>query len=118
MSRDLSSTLLQSKASDRLYTTGEAAEVLGVSVPTIRMCEREGLIIPDREHSRHRRFSAGGLERIRCLLALIPCWSIRNYPEDERKTEVHFTAARRHAGWNPRNLESARMQKSSFVLSI
>ncbi|MCZ6776906.1 MAG: MerR family DNA-binding transcriptional regulator [Ignavibacteria bacterium] len=85
MSRDLSTTLLQSKASDSLYTIGEAADVLGVSVPTIRMYEREGLIIPYRKRSRHRRFSAGGLERIRCLLALIPCWSIRNCPEDERK---------------------------------
>ena len=102
MSRDLSTTLLQSTASDRLYTIGEAADLLGVSVPTIRMYEREGLIIPYRKRSRHRRFSTGDLERIRCLrgminserisisgirrlLALIPCWSIRNCPEDERK---------------------------------
>jgi len=89
-------------ASDRLYTIGEAADLLGLSVPTIRMYEREGLVIPYRRRSRHRRFSTGDLERIHCLrrminnnevsiagirrlLALIPCWSIRNCPEDERK---------------------------------
>lgn len=102
MSQESSTTILQSTASDRLYTISEAADLLGVSVPTIRMYEREGLIIPHRRRSRHRRFSTGDLERIRCLrrmintnevsiagirrlLALIPCWSIRNCPEEERK---------------------------------
>lgn len=84
------------------YTIGEAADILGVSISTIRMYEREGLIIPLRKSSRHRRFSATDIERIRCLrkminqekvsiagirriLALIPCWKIKNCPENARK---------------------------------
>ncbi|MBM2846426.1 MAG: MerR family transcriptional regulator [Bacteroidetes bacterium] len=85
------------------YSIGEAADILGVSIPTIRMYEREGLIIPNRRRSKHRRFSEGDLERIRCmramintekvsiagirrLLALIPCWSIRGCPPEARGT--------------------------------
>jgi MerR family transcriptional regulator, heat shock protein HspR len=86
-----------------LYTIGEAADVLGVSVPTIRMYEREGLIIPYRKRSKHRRFSQVDIERIRCireminadkvsiagirrLLSLIPCWKIKNCPDEARTT--------------------------------
>lgn len=84
-----------------LYTIGEAADVLGISIPTIRMYEREGLIIPVRKHSKHRRFSQKDIERIRCLreminhekvsiagirrlLSMIPCWKIKNCPESDR----------------------------------
>jgi MerR family transcriptional regulator/heat shock protein HspR len=84
-----------------LYSIGEAADLLGVSVPTLRMYEREGLILPLRKASRHRLFSEADLERIRCLretinekkvsiagikrlLALIPCWKIKNCPPHER----------------------------------
>jgi MerR family transcriptional regulator, heat shock protein HspR len=83
------------------YTIGEAADILEVSIPTIRMYEREGLIIPYRKNSRHRRFSSFDIERVRCmrtminkekvsiagirrLLALVPCWKIKNCPEDAR----------------------------------
>jgi len=85
------------------YSIGEAADILGVSIPTIRMYEREGLILPNRKRSKHRRFSNGDLERIRCirvmintekvsiagirrLLALIPCWSIRHCPPEAHAT--------------------------------
>lgn len=85
-----------------LYTIGEAADVLGVSIPTIRLYEREGLIIPHRRKSKHRRFSESDIERIRCirlminqekvsiagirrLLSLIPCWTIKQCPQEERE---------------------------------
>ncbi|MER3523175.1 MAG: MerR family transcriptional regulator [Ignavibacteria bacterium] len=84
-----------------LYTIGEAADILGIAIPTIRMYEREGSIIPYRKRSKHRRFSQSDIERIRCirgminqekvsiagikrLLSLIPCWTIKNCPPDER----------------------------------
>ncbi len=90
-----------------LYTIGEAADILGVSIPTIRMYEREGLIIPHRKHSKHRRFSQNDVERIRCirtminhdkvsiagirrLLSLIPCWKILNCSPDERESCAAF----------------------------
>lgn len=91
----------QTLSPSTLYTIGEAADILGISIPTIRMYEREGLIIPFRKRSKHRRFLHTDIERIRCLrtmineekvsiagirrlLALIPCWSIKNCPEEVR----------------------------------
>ena len=90
-----------------LYTIGEAADLIGIAIPTIRMYEREGLIIPMRRHSKHRRFSQSDIERIRCirrmineekvsiagiqrLLSLIPCWRIKNCPAEARAKCVAF----------------------------
>ena len=89
--------------SSTLYTIGEAADILGVSIPTIRMYEREGLIIPHRKRSKHRRFSQDDIERIkglrvminrekvsiagiRRMLSLIPCWTIKDCPPEKRAT--------------------------------
>jgi MerR family transcriptional regulator/heat shock protein HspR len=87
---------------ETLYSIGEAADILGVSVPTLRLYEREGLILPIRKSSRHRLYSLTDLERIRCLrrsinedkigiagmrriLALIPCWKIHECPAPDRE---------------------------------
>jgi MerR family transcriptional regulator, heat shock protein HspR len=84
-----------------VYTISTAAELLGVSVHTLRMYEREGLIIPFRKESRQRRYSQNDIERLRCvrtaitrdkisiegikrLLSLIPCWSIVNCSKKDR----------------------------------
>jgi MerR family transcriptional regulator, heat shock protein HspR len=89
-------------------TIGEAADLLGVSVATIRLYEREGLIVPYRRKSRHRRFSLADIERIRCLramitdqkvsiagirmlLAMIPCWKIMNCSDEVRSTCPAFS---------------------------
>jgi MerR family transcriptional regulator, heat shock protein HspR len=94
---------------ETLYSIGEAADVLGISVPTIRMYERQGLIIPMRRSSGHRRYTSGDLERIRRvrrmineekvsiegvrrLLALLPCWRIKGCPEDAQRTCSAYTA--------------------------
>lgn len=87
---------------DSLYSIGEAADLLGVSIPTLRLYEREGLIIPIRKASRHRLYSRSDLERIKCLretinqkkvgiaglrrlLSLIPCWKIHNCTQEDRE---------------------------------
>lgn len=92
-----------------LLTIGEAADFLGVSISTIRMYEREGLIIPQRRDSKHRRFSKFDIERIQCLrkmindekvsiagirhlLSLIPCWRIKNCSTEEREHCPAFTS--------------------------
>jgi DNA-binding transcriptional MerR regulator len=36
---------------DTLFSIGEAADILGISVPTLRLYEREGLIILIRKKS-------------------------------------------------------------------
>jgi len=92
---------MMKKTGQRLYTIGEAADLLGISVPTIRMYEREGLIVPLRKSSGHRLYAESDLQRIRCirhsinvdkvsiagmrqLMSLVPCWQIKNCPEPER----------------------------------
>ena len=86
---------------EHLHTIGEAADILGVSVPTLRLYEREGLVLPHRRGSGHRRYSDIDIERVRCmrgmiqaqkvsiggikhLLSLIPCWKIKSCPEEVR----------------------------------
>jgi MerR family transcriptional regulator/heat shock protein HspR len=76
------------------YTIGEVAEMLGVSVPTLRLYEREGLILPQRRESGHRLYTERDIQRLHCirrsitedkvsiagirrLLSLIPCWVIK-----------------------------------------
>ena len=93
---------------ERLYTIGEAATLLGIAVPTLRLYEREGLIIPIRKSSRHRLYTSTDIERIKCirrtintkkisiagirqLLSLIPCWRIKNCTEADRSTCEAFT---------------------------
>ncbi len=87
----------------RSYSISEAADILCISVPTLRMYEREGLVIPSRRASGHRAYTDAQLERIRCyrqtmahdkvtiahlkhLLSLIPCWEINQCPESSRAT--------------------------------
>lgn len=84
-----------------LYTISTAANLLNISVHTLRMYEREGLIIPYKKESNQRLYSDKDLERMRCLrtaiskekmgiegirrmLSLIPCWGIINCSIKER----------------------------------
>jgi MerR family transcriptional regulator/heat shock protein HspR len=93
-----------------LLSIGEAAAALGVSVPTLRLYEREGLLLPVRRPSGHRLFTEADLERVRCIrdtirrdkvsiagmrrmLALIPCWSVKRCPAAERDACPAFTGA-------------------------
>ena len=80
---------------------GEVARQLRIAVETIRMYEREGLILPDKTTGGQRVFSPEdvqwihcirrlikqeglNLEGIRRLLALLPCWELRPCSEAER----------------------------------
>ena len=90
----LSPDHIPGQSTNTLYQIGEAADVLGISVQTLRYYEAEGLIIPFHRQSKHRRYSVSDLERVRCmrsmindekvsiegikrLLALIPCWRLK-----------------------------------------
>ena len=89
-----------------VYTISTAAALLHVSVPTLRMYEREGLIIPYKKSSKQRRYSQNDIDRLRWIraainhdkisiegikrmMSLIPCWSIMNCSEKDRE---HCTA--------------------------
>ncbi len=75
-----------------IYPIGVVAKKLNVSVHTIRLYEREGLILVRKENGR-RIFSEKDVERLRCIrnmivekglnlqgikriLAFIPCWRL------------------------------------------
>ncbi|MBI5474674.1 MAG: MerR family transcriptional regulator [Ignavibacteriae bacterium] len=90
------------------YTIGEAADLVGTSISTVRMYEREGLIIPLRRDSKHRRFSEADITRIRCMrkminekkvsiagirhmMSLIPCWKIKGCSSDVRQSCPAFS---------------------------
>jgi MerR family transcriptional regulator/heat shock protein HspR len=79
-----------------------AAKLLNISVHTLRMYEREGLIIPFKKSSNQRLYSKADLERIECIrrainteklsikgivriFSLIPCWKIAGCSEEDRK---------------------------------
>ena len=83
-----------------VYTIGTAAELLGVHPRTLRLYEDAGLIRPARKNNR-RFYSAHDLEWISCvrymlheqglnqeglrrLLALIPCWQIKDCSTEAR----------------------------------
>jgi MerR family transcriptional regulator/heat shock protein HspR len=97
------------KSTKPVYTISTAARLLGISIPTLRMYETEGLIIPFKKSSKHRLYSDADLERIRCLrksingnkmglesirrmLAIIPCWAIIECTERDRKNCEAFTS--------------------------
>lgn len=75
------------------YPIREAARLLSISVHTLRMYEREGLILPFQKSTGHRMYSDSDIERLQCIrsaindkkisingiksmFSLIPCWQI------------------------------------------
>jgi len=91
---------------------GDVARELDIAVETIRMYEREGLLIPEKTGSGQRLFNAADVHWISCIrclikdqglnlagirrmLALLPCWALRPCSEDERKNCPAFIGATR-----------------------
>ncbi|MBI3125347.1 MAG: MerR family transcriptional regulator [Ignavibacteriales bacterium] len=85
-----------------IFPIRAAAQLLKISVHTLRMYEREGLIIPFKKESSHRLYSQTDLKRIECIrrainemkisingiktmYSLIPCWEIMGCSEENRK---------------------------------
>ncbi|MCK9210104.1 MAG: MerR family transcriptional regulator [Ignavibacteriaceae bacterium] len=85
------------------YTISTAAKLSGISIHTLRMYEREGLIIPYKKSSNQRLYTDRDLERVKCIrhtinedkiniegirrvVSLIPCWAIVKCNENSRKT--------------------------------
>ena len=91
-----------------IFSISTAAKLLGISIPTLRIYEKEGLIIPFREKSNQRLYSQNDIKRIKCiratinekkisingiksLYALIPCWDIVKCSEEERQNCPAYT---------------------------
>ena len=92
-----------------IYTISNAAKLLDISAHTLRMYEREGLLIPFRKNSNQRLYSDKDLERVKCIkntinedkiniegirrvLALIPCWSIIKCSSEDKKNCEFFSS--------------------------
>ena len=86
---------------EKIYKIGQVAEMLEISVPTLRMYEREGILIPVKSAGGTRYFSEDDVQWIRCirrmitelglnlegirrLLALIPCWELTECDKREQ----------------------------------
>lgn len=85
-----------------IYPIRTAAQMLGISVPTLRMYEKEGLIIPHKTPGNQRIYSEADLERLRCIrraiseskisingiktmYSLIPCWEVAKCVDEDMK---------------------------------
>ncbi len=85
-----------------VFSISAAAKLLGISVPTLRMYENEGLIIPHKTKSNQRIYSKKDIDRIQCIrkaikdkgisingikviYSLIPCWEVINCSKEDRK---------------------------------
>ena len=90
------------KKDSPVYTISTTAELLGISIHTLRMYEREGLILPHKKNSGHRLYSQEDIGRINCIrkaineskisiagiktiYSLIPCWKFIDCPIEQRE---------------------------------
>lgn len=105
--------MIQQKSPEApVYPIGTVARLLGVSVHTLRMYERKGLILPYHAESGHRLYSEKDVERLQCIratinvekisiegikrvLTMIPCWAIMNCPSSDREKCPAYTG---HSG--------------------
>lgn len=58
------------QAKPRRYSIGVVAETFGIHEQTLRMYEREGLLVPSRSARNTRYYTDADLERLRCILNL------------------------------------------------
>ena len=92
-----------------LFPISSAAKLLNISVHTLRMYEKEGLIIPFKKESNHRLYSKADVDRLKCIrraineskisiagiktiYSLIPCWEITKCSGEDRNNCLAFKA--------------------------
>ena len=100
--------IVEEQSSMPLYTLGIAAQLSEIPSHSIRQYIDEGLIIPFKLESKRHLFSQKDIERlklirsyirdrglnfcgVRALMAMIPCWSIRECSEDDRSSCGAYT---------------------------
>jgi MerR family transcriptional regulator/heat shock protein HspR len=84
-----------------IYPIRTAAKLLNISVHTLRMYEKEDLIIPFKKSSSHRLYSKSDINRIQCIrsaineskisingiktiYSIMPCWEIIYCSKEDR----------------------------------
>jgi MerR family transcriptional regulator/heat shock protein HspR len=95
-----------------VYPIRIAAKLLNISVHTLRMYEKEDLILPYKKSSNHRLYSQNDLDRINCIrsaineskisingiktiYSMMPCWEFINCSKEDRSKCSAFL---RHSG--------------------
>ena len=94
---------------DPIYPIRTAARLLNISVHTLRMYEKEKLIIPFKKSSSHRLYSNSDIQRIKCIrsaindskisingiktiYSMMPCWEVMNCSKEDRsKCSAYLT---------------------------
>ena len=101
-SNNIEKSPFNSESDEPLYTISTVARLVGVSEHSLRMYEREGLLITFKKPSGHRLYSKSDIERlnsiremlvekkmsiagIKSMLSLIPCWKIVDCTSEDRK---------------------------------
>jgi MerR family transcriptional regulator/heat shock protein HspR len=100
--------IVEEQSSIPLYTLGIASQLSEIPAHSIRQYIDEGLIIPFKLESKRHLFSRNDIDRLktirslirdrglnfsgmRALMAMIPCWSMRECPEDDRSSCGGYT---------------------------
>ena len=95
--------IVEEERSMPLYTLGIASQLSEIPAHSIRQYIDEGLLIPFKLESKRHLFSRNDIDRlnlirnlirtkglnfsgVRALMSMIPCWSIRECPEDVRSS--------------------------------
>lgn len=106
-----------------LFTISVAADMLGVHPRTLRIYEKEGLIVPQRK-GKWRYYTMDDIKWIECLREMIhqhgisiaalkkllqytPCWNITDCPFAKRKLCTAFMAN----GLIPKRIERQKVSK-------
>ena len=95
-----------------IYPIRIAAKLLNISVHTLRMYEKEDLILPYKKSTNHRLYSKNDIDRINCIrsaineskisingiktiYSMMPCWEVINCSKADRS---RCSAFLRHSG--------------------
>ena len=92
----------ETNKNEPIYPIRTAAKILNISVHTLRMYEKENLIIPFQKSSSHRLYSQSDIDRINCIrssineskisingiktiYSMMPCWMVLNCSKEDRR---------------------------------
>jgi MerR family transcriptional regulator, heat shock protein HspR len=93
--------LYEVKNNEPVYPIRTAAKLLNISVHTLRMYEKEDLILPFKKSTNHRLYSKNDIDRINCIrsaineskisingiktiYSMMPCWEVINCSKEDR----------------------------------
>ena len=123
------------KEHDPVYPIGVVADMFNVSVHTLRLYEKEGLILPFKTGSGRRMYCQADLNRLGCIreliekkglnisgikmmLAMVPCWDLLPCTEEDRKNCDAFYSASEPCWTVPHKSEKCQNVEPINVISL